>query len=59
MLDVTMFATCGPRKASMEDDLDNRISHFLQTAEPASIDLGSLVENAEDTDMGINTRVRA
>jgi hypothetical protein len=30
------------------EDLDGRISEFLNAAQPASIDLGSLVRNAED-----------
>ena len=30
------------------EDLDTRISDFLQAAKPAPIDLGSLVKNAED-----------
>ncbi len=39
------------------DDLDTRISDFLQAAKPASIDLGSLVENAEDMGLARATAV--
>jgi hypothetical protein len=31
----------------MEDDLDDRIADFLDAAQPASIDIGSLAKNAE------------
>ena len=39
------------------DNLDTRISDFLQAAKPASIDLGSLVENAEDMGLARATAV--